>query len=104
MKAYSNVDESTAVLVDSLTSELAFLMATLNELKATVNKEGATMERINGNGFSVIEEHPAQKSYNATIKSYNATIKALSGIAPVAEKSSSDSDDFMTFLTGRAEV
>ena len=58
---------------------------TLEELQARVNKDGAIIETINGNGFAVLLENPAQKSYNTMIRNYNTIIKTLTEIIPVAD-------------------
>ena len=57
---------------------------TLEELHARVNKEGAIIETINGNGFDVLLENPAQKSYNTMIRNYNTIMKTLAEIIPSA--------------------
>lgn len=31
----------------------------------------------NGNGFEVVQEHPASKTYNTMIRNYNGIIKTL---------------------------
>ena len=84
-KMYANVDENKRILAEKLYNELAFMSVTLWELKENMNEKGAVLEQMNGNGFRVTAENPAQKSYNAIIKNYNAVAKALADILSDAE-------------------
>ena len=81
----STLDENKSKVVKKLYTEAAFMEVTLEELQARVNKDGAIIETINGNGFAVLLENPAQKSYNTMIRNYNTIIKTLTEIIPVAD-------------------
>jgi PP-loop superfamily ATP-utilizing enzyme len=81
----SALDENKKKVVKKLYTEAAFMEVTLEELQARINKEGAIIETTNGNGFPVILENPAQKSYNTMIRNYNTIIKTLAEIIPVAD-------------------
>ena len=60
------------------------MAGTLTELKNIVDEQGAVITTTNGNGFEVMTENPAQKSYNTMIKNYTAAIKQLTGFLPEA--------------------
>lgn len=86
---YSQLDDNHKVFAEKLYKELVFMSGNLDELKNNIKENGAILHTVNGNGFEVITENPAQKSYNSMIKNYNLTVKQLSDLAPVkkAEKS-----------------
>lgn len=84
-KMCSTLDENKSKIVKKLYAEAAFMEVTLEELQARINEEGAIIETINGNGFTVLQENPAQKSYNTMIRNYNTIIKTLAEIIPVAD-------------------
>ena len=75
---------------------MTFMKITLMELQEIVNSEGAVTTGLNGNGFEVTSEHPAQKAFNTMIKNYNATIKTLVDMLPEKE----DDDEMMAFIKG----
>ena len=81
-KIYENMDEDTKIFAHKLIEELDFMEGDLDELKAQIKKEGATIVGKNTKGFDVIQEHPAQKSYNTMIKNYNSTIRQLCSLLP----------------------
>ena len=93
-KIYIGVSSNKKTLVEKLYTEVAYMYATLTELKEIVNKEGAVLKAVNGNGFETISEHPAQKSYNTTIKNYSVIIKQLAELVP-EEKTESKLDELM---------
>lgn len=85
-KLFKDIDEDKNEFAIKLYQQAAFMEATLAELQETINAEGAVVTAVNGNGFEVTSEHPAQVSYNKMIKNYNATIKALADILPEKQK------------------
>lgn len=88
-KIYSELDENHKIFAKKLYTELIFISENLDTLKQDINKNGAIIRTVNGNGFDVIMENPAQKAYNNMIKNYNATVKALSDLAPVRKSGKS---------------
>ena len=80
-----SLDENKARVAKKLYAEAAFMEVTLEELQKRVNEDGAIISTINGNGFAVLQENPAQKSYNTMIRNYNTVIKTLTEIIPPAE-------------------
>lgn len=86
---YKSLDENKKIFAEKLYSEAVHMERTLARLKEQVENDGPVIEVTNGNGFTTINEHPAQKSYNTMIRNYNATLKALEDLAPVAQKKES---------------
>lgn len=78
-----------------LLEELAFMKATMDELKKTVQLHGATYIFKQGEQ-EYIKENPAMKSYNATVPKYNATMKQLLSLLP---EQSDETNEFMDFVT-----
>lgn len=79
---YCQLDDNHKIFAEKLYTELIFMSANLQELKNKIKTDGAIITTINGNGFEVMTENPAQRSYNAMIKNYNLTVKTLSELAP----------------------
>lgn len=83
---FGELDENKKTFALKLYSEMLFMNKTLAKLKKEVTKNGAVLETVNGNGFEVVIENPAQKSYNTMIRNYNATLKQLEELAPVKRR------------------
>lgn len=81
-KILDNIPEDKRDIATRLIENLAFMAITLEDLKETVNEEGSVIYSTNGNGFTTMTEHPAQRAYNTMLKSYNTTIKQLNDILP----------------------
>lgn len=94
-KPFKNMDSGTQAYAKRLCQEAAFMNQTLKELKENIAENKAIMTYINGNGFDVIGENPALKSYNVTIKNFNATIKLLADLLPA---NAAESDILMNFI------
>lgn len=97
-KLFADIPVDKKVFAERLYKQAAFMLATLQELQETVNEKGAVIEGVNGNGFKVVSENPAQKSYNIMIKNYNATVKVLIEMLPEGEK---EADELMDFIGGK---
>ena len=82
LKLFKGLPENKLKLVLPLIENAAFMVVTLRELQEKINDEGAIYEHRNGNGFMVIEEHPAQKSYNTMINRYNTIVLKLAEMLP----------------------
>jgi len=80
---FATIPENKKKLCEKLIQNAAFMAETLEELQATVKKEGAVVTIVNGNGFEVQQENPAQKSYNTMINRYSTIIRQLSDMLPV---------------------
>ncbi len=82
-------------LIYDLCEQAAFMKITLGELQRCINENGAVTTAINGNGFEVTAENPAQKSYNTMIKNYNSVLKTLIDLLPKTEK---QVDEMLEFI------
>lgn len=81
-KSIELIDENRRVFAEKLLCRAEFMEATLNKLEEQIKTDGAVITAINGNGFDVMSEHPAQKSYNVMIGKYNALIKTIIDMIP----------------------
>ncbi len=97
---YKDLPEEKRVFAKKLIDQLTWMEKTLRKLKKTVDENGATFTATNGNGFEIVQEHPAQKSYNTMIKNYNATLKQLIELLP--EEKGTEEDELMKYITGGA--
>jgi len=75
-----NIDPAKKSVNKKLVSNAAFMAVTLQQLQQQVNREGAVITSVNGNGFETTMEHPAQRSYNTMINRYTAVIKQLTDL------------------------
>lgn len=94
-KTFQHLPDNKKIFAERLYRQAAFMTVTLEELKEKIKEEGTIIKAVNGNGFEVMSEHPAQKSYNITIKNYNATIKLLIELNNDNEE---DEDSLIKFL------
>ena len=90
-----NLSKDRKNIAIKLCQKAAFMEVTLEDLQDQINKEGAIIEAVNGNGFEVRTENPAQKTYNTMIKNYNATIKSLVDLMP---EGASANDELIGFI------
>ena len=81
LSRFRGADGNTKRTAEKLAERAAFMAVTLDELEQDIAENGAIITAINGNGFEIKQENPAQKSYNATIKNYNSTIMSLDKLA-----------------------
>lgn len=79
---YKSIPKNRLKLYEKSIEEAAFMAIDLEDLRETVTKEGPVIRQKNGNGFTVTQEHPAQKSYNAMIGKYTALIDKLNELLP----------------------
>ena len=96
-----NQPPEQAPIIKSLIDELIFISNTLDELKRSIEAEGATIEKQTGNGYKTVCENPALKGYNTTIKSFTTTTKALMQYLPEAVK---EDDGFMEFINAHPRI
>ena len=96
-EAVELVSNSHKALAKKLYKRICFMDKTLNELEKQVKEEGAIIMAVNGNGFDVMTEHPAQKSYNTMIGRYNAMVKSLVDMIPSGK---ADKDELLDFIGG----
>ena len=99
-KLFSVVPAERKDVLTRLCNEASFMSATLRELQIKIEEEGAIITMINGNGFEVMQESPAQVSYNRMIKNYTSTVKQILAELPKGEvnKAADGDDDLIAFL------
>lgn len=85
---YAKIPANKRKLVEGLLQNAAYMSATLQELQAIVNEQGAVLVGVNGNGFTTVQENPAQKSYTALIGKYSAVMDKLDGLLPAEQAES----------------
>lgn len=81
-KIFANIPQNKKDLCETLIQNAAFMSATLSELQEIINKEGPVTVSTNGNGFEVMQEHPAQRSYVGMMAKYTTVINQLSSLLP----------------------
>ena len=79
---YKDLPEEKRTYAEKLVDRLYFMERTLKNLEKEIREKGPMVEGKNGNGFTVVQENPAQKSYNTMIKNYNSTMKMLVDLLP----------------------
>ena len=95
------VDSKKRRTAKGLIEECGFMKATLIELKGIIAESGVINEMPQGE-YSILREHPALKSYNATIQRYTTVIDKLMGLLPKdAQKPDDDLSSLVGFLNER---
>ena len=99
-KLFAVVPAERKDVLTRLCTEESFMSAILRELQIKREEEGAIITMINGNGFEVMQESPAQVSYNRMIKNYTSTVKQILAELPKGEvnKAADGDDDLIAFL------
>lgn len=82
VKIFEEIPENKKKLCSKLIDNAAFMAVTLEDLQKTINDEGPVITSVNGNGFEITQEHPAQKSYISMMGKYSAVIGQLTNLLP----------------------
>ncbi len=82
VKIFEEIPENKKKLCSKLIDNAAFMAVTLEDLQKTINDEGPVLVSVNGNGFEITQEHPAQKSYISMMGKYSAVIGQLTNLLP----------------------
>lgn len=101
-KLFKQLEKDKVELANRLMQQAAFMFITLSELQQIINTEGS-VDLFEQGSQKMIREHPAVKTYNATIKNYNATIKQLSDLLPKTEAKVKTDDGFNDFVLSRRD-
>lgn len=99
-KALDTIPENKKIFAEKLYKRIKFMDKTLDDLQKKIKKEGPVIETKNGNGFTVLTENPAQKSYTGMMGKYNASVKTLLDLIP--ENAGAD-DELMEFAKRKAK-
>lgn len=97
-ESLETLPENKKYLANKLFKNIQFMDKTLKELQEKIKNEGAVITTTNGNGFEVLTENPAQKSYNIMIGKYNAAVKTMLDLLPAGV---GEDDPLMGFLKNR---
>lgn len=81
-KIFKDISKDKKALCEKLIQNAGFMAVTLEDLQEKIKKDGAVITSTNGNGFDILQEHPAQKSYNTTINRYSSVIRQLQDLLP----------------------
>lgn len=98
-KSIGLIGENKRAFARKLYGRIEFMDETLNELEQKIKDDGPIVEGVNGNGFKVMQEHPAQKSYNVMVGKYNAMVKTIIDLIP---ENVEEGDDLMNFIRGKS--
>lgn|SRR5699024_4023388 len=91
----SGLPDERQSIAEGLIDEIAFMRATLKDLKDDINANGAVDEMPQGD-YSIMRESPAVKTYNTMVQRYNGSCKELFSLLPKETVNDIDSefDDF----------
>ena len=98
--ALEAIPENKKIFAEKLYKRIKFMDKTLDDLQKKIKKEGPIIEAKNGNGFTVVSENPAQKSYTSMMGKYNASVKCLLDLIP---DNVGEDDELMSFIKGKSK-
>lgn len=84
-------------LAEGLIEEAAYMKVTLEELKETINHDGAVDVMPQGS-YSIKREHPALKSYNTMVNRYSSITSQLTRMLPEEEQEDVEENGFEKFV------
>lgn len=96
-KLVALVPENKQAIAEKLAGEIAFMAATLEELKKTINEKGAT-DLFKQGSQQFLRENPAMKSYNTTIQRYSLLYKQLADLLPKQEQELASDNGLYEFI------
>lgn len=105
-KTFKNIDENKKKLVQATIEDAAFMSVTMAELRATINRNGTTIEYKNGENQYGTKQSPDVQTYLQLSQKLSAAMKILlecqpkTPPAPVPVKD----DGFEDFVEGREDV
>ena len=79
---FKEIPEDKKDLVEGLIENAAFMRVTLEILAKDIAENGPVITAVNGNGFEVTRENPAQKSYTSMVQKYSGVIEQLNKMLP----------------------
>ncbi|WP_238899356.1 hypothetical protein [Clostridium sp. YIM B02500] len=99
-KLFKDVDMKTKKAVHSLIENAAFMSITLEDLQATINKNGVISEYQNGENQWGTKKSPEVEIYNTMIKNHMSVIKQLTDLLP-KQPPKNDDDGFDEFVNNK---
>jgi len=92
---FSTLDDDKQNVAIGLIEEVAFMRATLEDLRDAINRDGTKEEMPQGN-YSIKRTNPDLQSYNTMIQRYTGSYKELFSLLP-KEVASDVDDEFDSF-------
>lgn len=96
-KIYKFLPKDTYQVNESLIKNAAFMAISLQELQATIDKNGYTEVYKNGRNQVGIKKTSEVDIYNTMIKNYTSTIKMLNELLPKNTIVSNDAEALLKF-------
>lgn len=84
-------------LAEDLIDNLAFMRASLMELRDDIREHGMVEEYQNGENQHGLKDSSYLKAYNNVLKSYNSTWRQLLALIPKKDRGDIDDDGFDSF-------
>jgi len=95
-KIFKDISADKKKLINSLIDELAFMFATLKDLKELIKRDGAVESYKNGANQYGKKKSAAVEVYNTMVKNYASINKQLVDLLPKSETPIDDGmDDFL---------
>jgi 2-hydroxy-3-keto-5-methylthiopentenyl-1-phosphate phosphatase len=102
-KLFKGIDAKTKKAVHSLIENAAFMSVTLEDLQATINKEGPVDKYQNGENQYGYKKSASVEVYNQMIKNHMGIMKQLTDLVPKKTSTSSEvvDDGFEQFVKAK---
>lgn len=100
---FGKIEEKIRKSIHSLIENAAFMAITLEDLQATINRDGTTDKYQNGENQYGIKKSAAVEVYNTMIKNHMGIMKQLTDLIP-KEQTDAKPDGFDDFVSGRDDV
>jgi hypothetical protein len=96
-RQFTQLDNKTKKVVGSLIDNAAFMMVTLQDLAATIKRDGVVSEYQNGASQWGTKKSPEVEVYNSMIKNHVTIMKKLADLLPKGNTKTPDDplDDFV---------
>lgn len=100
-KIFKKIDKNKRKIVEKLIDNVAFMSATLDDLKEDMKVNGIKEEYMNGKNQFGFKESVESKTYNNMFKNYMNAIKQLIDLLPVDEQKNAGEDLLKFIASGK---
>ncbi|GLY09589.1 hypothetical protein [Pseudobacillus badius] len=100
-RQFSKLDAKMKKTAASLIENAAFMIVTLEDLQAVINREGAVSIYQNGENQWGTKKSPEVEIYNTMIKNHMAIMKQLTDLLPKQPVNTKEGDGFDEFVNER---
>lgn len=100
-RQFSKMDKRTKKIVTSLIENAAFMIVTLEDLQASINRNGVVSEYQNGENQWGTKKSPEVEIYNTMIKNHMSIMKQLTELVPKEAPVKDEDDGFESFVMDR---